>query len=115
MGALGLRPSGRLGLSPRRRRPFTPSFAPEQIADLAVWYMAGGPPSAVTGSAIEQAFGQSANGRHGPSSNSGTQPLDASDPDGEVHVMAALGVNSTLTVVDQERSADRSPSGASDG
>jgi len=98
MGALGLRPSGRLGLSPRRRRSSTPPFAPDQIADLAVWYKAGDPLNTVTGGAIEQAFDLSGNGRHGSSSSSGTRPLDATDPDGRA-IMRFDGVDDTLHIL----------------
>jgi hypothetical protein len=97
MGALGLRPSGRLGLSPRRRRSSTLPFAPDQIADLAVWYKAGDPLNTVTGGAIEQAFDLSGNGRHGTSSSSSTRPLDTTDPDGRA-VMRYDGIDDATTV-----------------
>jgi hypothetical protein len=97
MGTLGLRPSGRLGLSPRRRRPSTPLFAPDQIANLAFWYKAGDALNTVTGGAIAQAFDLSGNARHGSSNSSGARPLATTDPDGRA-VMRFDGVDDAMTV-----------------
>ena len=49
MTALGLRSSGRLGMSPRGRRPSSPPFSPDQISCLAIWYRAGDPQMATVG------------------------------------------------------------------
>ncbi|MGH6896416.1 MAG: hypothetical protein ACREJ5_07700 [Geminicoccaceae bacterium] len=98
MGTLGLKPSGRLGLSPRRRRPSTPPFTPDQIADLALWYKAGDPQNTVSGGAIEQAFDLSGNGRHATQSTSAARPLDATDPDGRA-VMRFDGGDDSLQVL----------------
>ena len=96
MTVFGLRPSGRLGLSPRRRR-LLPSFSPDQLADLAVWYRAGDPQNTVTSGAIEQAFDRSGNGRHGTATDSTARPLDTTDPDGRA-VMRFDGSNDSLQV-----------------
>ena len=97
MTVLGLRPSGRLGLSPRRRRSSLPSFSPDQLADLAVWYRAGDPQNTVTAGAVEQAFDLSGNGRHGTASDSTARPLDTTDPDGRA-IMRFDGSNDSLQV-----------------
>jgi hypothetical protein len=54
MTALGLWPSGRLGLSPRRRRPLAPPLSPDQLSHLAFWYKAGDPQSTVIGGPSDQ-------------------------------------------------------------
>lgn len=71
-----------MGVSPRGRRPSSPPFSPDQIADLALWYRAGDPQNTVTAGAIEQAFDRSGNGRHGMQSASPERPLDTIDLDG---------------------------------
>jgi hypothetical protein len=53
MTAFGLRQSGRLGLSPRRRRSTAPQFLPDQLADLAFWYRAGDPLNSVASGAVQ--------------------------------------------------------------
>ncbi len=102
MSALGLRPSGRLGLSSRRRRPSAsapppPSFLPDQLADLAFWYRAGDPQNTVTSGAVAQAFDLSGNGRHGTATSSSNRPLAATDPDGRA-IMRFDGSNDALLV-----------------
>jgi hypothetical protein len=98
MTALGLRPSGRLGISPRRRRPSSPPFSPEQVADLAFLYRAGDPQNTVTGGAIEQAFDLSGNARHGTQGTSAKRPLDTADPDSRP-IMRFDGVDDFLQVL----------------
>lgn len=98
MTSLGLRPSRRLGLSPGRRRPSTPPFSPDQIADLAFWYKAGDPQNTVTAGAVEQAFDLSGNGRHGTQSASTRRPLNTTDPDGRA-LMRFDGADDFLQVL----------------
>jgi hypothetical protein len=98
MGTLGLRSSGRLGLSPRGRRPSTPPFTPDQIPDLALWYKAGDPQNTVSGGAIAQAFDLSANGRHATQSTGTARPLAATDPDGRA-IMRFDGIDDFLQVL----------------
>jgi hypothetical protein len=95
MTALGLRQSGRLGLSPGRRR--STSFSPVQIADLAFWYRAGDPQNSVSGGAVVQAFDLSGNGRHGSAIASGNRPLATTDPDGR-SIMRFDGADDSLQV-----------------
>jgi hypothetical protein len=103
MTALGLRPSGRLGVSPRHRRlassppPPPPPFLPDQLADLAFWYRAGAPQNTVTAGAVEQAFDLSGHGRHASASASSNRPLAATDPDGRA-MMRFDGSNDALLV-----------------
>jgi hypothetical protein len=97
MTTLGLRPSGRLGLSPRRRRPLAPPFSPDQLTDLAFWYKAGDPQNTTAGGAVQQAFDLSGNGRHAAQSTSSARPLDATDADGS-RVMRFDGTDDALLV-----------------
>lgn len=97
MTAFGLRQSGRLGLSPRRRRSTAPQFLPDQLADLAFWYRAGDPLNSVASGAVQQAFDLSGNGRHGTAAIAGSRPLDATDPDGRP-IMRFDGSNDALLV-----------------
>lgn len=94
MTALGLRRHGRLGLSPGGRRAF--SFLPDQIADLAMWWRAGGTQNTVTSGAVEQAFDLSGNGRHLGNGTAAERPLDTVDPDGRP-VMRFDGADDRLT------------------
>lgn len=105
MTVLGLRSSGRLGLSPRGRRPSSLPFSPDQIPDLVFWYRAGDPQNTVTGGAIEQAFDLSGNGRHGMQSTSSQRPLDTVDLDAR-SIMRFDGVDDFLQVAAPPSLAD---------
>jgi hypothetical protein len=100
MTVAGLRPSGRPGLSPRRRRSSFRSFSPDQLAELAVWYGAGDPHNTVASGAVERAFDLSGNGRHGTATDSSARPLDTTDPDGRA-IMSFDGFTLTGSLVDQ--------------
>lgn len=97
MTALGLRQSGRLGLSPRRRRSTSPQFLPDQLAGLAFWYSAGDPLNSITSGAVQQAFDLSGNGRHGTATSANRRPLDTADPDGRA-IMRFDGSDDALLV-----------------
>ena len=65
MSGLGLRPTGRLGLSPRHRRTSSPPLLTDQLADLAYWPGADGLSNTLCIGTVQDAFGRSGNGRHG--------------------------------------------------
>jgi hypothetical protein len=52
MTTLGLRPSGRLGPTPRRPRPPAPPLLPDQLPKLAFWYKAADPQNGMTSGAV---------------------------------------------------------------
>jgi hypothetical protein len=54
MTALGFRPSGRLGMRPRRCRPLATTLPPDQLTDLAFWCKAGTPQATGTGGSSDQ-------------------------------------------------------------
>jgi hypothetical protein len=98
MTALGLRSSGRLGLSSRRRARFTvPPESPEQINSLAFWYDAEASPTIETGGAIERWDDLSGNGNHAGQTTTEERPIKAVDTAGR-HVIRFDGIDDTLAI-----------------
>ena len=95
MSALGLRPSGQWGVSPRHRRSSSLSFLPDQLADWS--FRADAPLNAVTGGAIRQAFELSGDGRHGTATDRTAGPLATMHPSDQP-CMRFDGVSDSLEV-----------------
>jgi hypothetical protein len=98
MTALGLRPSGRLALSSRRRaRSKAPPESPDQISSLAFWYDAEFSPAIETAGAIERWDDLSGNGNDAGQSASSERPIKATDGEGR-DVIRFDGIDDTLAV-----------------
>src|ERR671919_963130 len=98
MTALGLRPSGRLSLSSRRRpRSTVPPESPEQISSLAFWYDAEASPTIESGGVIERWDDLSSNGNHAGQAVSSERPIKATDGEGR-DVIRFDGIDDTLAI-----------------
>ncbi|HEX5079174.1 MAG TPA: hypothetical protein VFV80_08485 [Geminicoccaceae bacterium] len=98
MTALGLRPSGRLALSSRRRRgAAAPPESPDQISSLAFWYDAEASPTIEASGVIERWDDLSGNANHADQTVSSERPVKATDGQGR-HVIRFDGIDDTLAV-----------------
>ena len=98
MTALGLRASGRLSLSSRRRpRSTVPPESPGQISSLAFWYDAEASPTVESGGVIERWDDLSSNGNHAGQPVTGERPVKTSDGEGR-DVIRFDGIDDTLAI-----------------
>jgi hypothetical protein len=98
MTALGLRSSGRLGLSSRRRPHSTvPPESPDQISSLAFWYDAEASPTIEASGVIERWDDLSSNGNHAGQTVTSERPIKATDGEGR-DVIRFDGIDDTLAV-----------------
>jgi hypothetical protein len=98
MTALGLRSSGRLALSPRRRpRSRVPPESPDQISSLAFWYDAEASPTIEASGVIERWDDLSSNGNHAGQAVSSERPIKVTDGGGR-DVIRFDGIDDTLAV-----------------
>jgi hypothetical protein len=98
MTALGLRSSGRLALSPRRRpRSTVPPESPDQISSLAFWYDADASPTIEASGVVERWDDLSSNGNHAGQAVSSERPIKVTDGEGR-DVIRFDGIDDTLAV-----------------
>ncbi len=98
MTALGLRSSGRLAFSTRRRARFTvPPESPGEINALAFWYDAAVSPVIETAGAVERWDDLSGNANHASQSVAAERPIKTTD-DGGRDVIRFDGIDDTLAI-----------------
>lgn len=98
MTALGLRSSGRLALSSRRRpRSTVPPESPDQISSLAFWYDAEASPTIEASGVVERWDDLSSNGNHAGQTVSSERPIKATDGEGR-DIIRFDGVDDTLAI-----------------
>jgi hypothetical protein len=98
MTALGLRPSGRLSLSSRRRpRSTVPPESPDQISSLAFWYDAEVSPTIESDGAVERWDDLSGNDNHADQTTSSERPIKTTDGEGR-DVIRFDGADDTLAI-----------------
>jgi hypothetical protein len=98
MTALGLRSSGRLSLSSRRRpRSTVPPESPGQISSLAFWYHAEVSPTIESDGVVERWDDLSSNGNHAGQAVSSERPIKTTDGEGR-DVIRFDGVDDTLAI-----------------
>jgi len=98
MTALGLRSSGGLALTSRRRARLTvPPESPDQISALAFWYDAAASPVVETAGVVERWDDLSGNANHAGQTASAERPIRTVDGSGR-DVIRFDGIDDTLAV-----------------
>jgi hypothetical protein len=99
MTALGLRSSGRLALSSRRRpRSATvPPESPDQISSLALWYDAEASPTIEASGVVERWDDLTSNGNHAGQTVSSERPIKVADDENR-EVIRFDGIDDTLAI-----------------